>query len=273
MLPSSPTAQSIPPAAGDQAASERLPLCGPLLHLMRAGWMLIILLTFGLFIFSIPLALAHLANMPLPDRAWFDAYDLPVGLYIYFFLALDILTLLGFSIPAMLIFFSKSTDWMAALVSVALITFGATVTNSLGAIDLGHPGLGKLALLVRGMGIASTLFVLYLFPDGRFIPRWTRPLAVMWIFWLVAWAFIPTPHRPGQASPLLRFLAYQLSSDPQIYGRCTTVCVPAACSWCCSSGLAAALSPKITASATTPPAQRQQTKWIVLGLTAAFAGA
>ncbi|HNT23604.1 MAG TPA: hypothetical protein PKM21_04520, partial [Anaerolineales bacterium] len=182
---------------------------------MRTGWALVILLTFGIFILSIPSTLGRLADMPQPDRAWFSAYNLPVQIYIYFTLFLDIITLLGFAIPGFLIFFSKTDDWMAALVSVALITFGITVTNSLGALEFTRPALGKLVLLLRGIGVASTLFVLYLFPDGHFVPKLTRILAVIWLFWLAAYAAIPaTTLNLEEAHPLLRFLAYQLFSDP-----------------------------------------------------------
>ena len=242
---------------------------------MRTGWMLIVLLTFSLFIVSIPLTLGRLAGMPLADRAWFEAYNLPVDIYIYFVLALDILTLLGFSIPAGLIFISKPRDWMAALVSVALITFGLTVTNSLGSLESAAPWLAKLALLVRGLGIASSLFVLYLFPDGHFIPRWTRILAGIMLLWLVAWAFIPSrPVDLATANPLIRFIAYQFTHDPTVvYGRVheymrTGSLAVVLLVWF-GSGIVAQ-NHRIRHYST--PAQRQQTKWIVLGLTAAFIG-
>jgi len=242
---------------------------------MRTGWALVILLTFGIFILSIPSTLGRLADMPQPDRAWFSAYNLPVQIYIYFTLFLDIITLLGFAIPGFLIFFSKTDDWMAALVSVALITFGITVTNSLGALEFTRPALGKLVLLLRGIGVASTLFVLYLFPDGHFVPKLTRILAVIWLFWLAAYAAIPaTTLNLEEAHPLLRFLAYQLFSDPgmiqvmQKNMRAGSLAVVLLV-WFGSGILAQNHRIRHYAN----PAQKQQTKWIVLGITAAFIGA
>ena len=72
---------------------------------------------------------------------------------------------------AVVILRRASRDWMALLVALFLIVFGATFT-AVGS----DPAVAALSAL------ASALLILFLglFPDGRFTPRWTRIAAAVW---------------------------------------------------------------------------------------------
>jgi hypothetical protein len=49
---------------------------------------------------------------------------------------------------------------------------------------------------LQALGLAALLLLFYLFPDGRFVPRWTKPLAIVWCAWLLVWLLNPLPGSP-----------------------------------------------------------------------------
>jgi hypothetical protein len=96
------------------------------------------------------------------------------------------------------------------------------------------------------VGYMAWMLFFYLFPSGRFVPRWTRWLALCWVLFVGLWIF--TPFGPP-SWPLLLFNVTVLvlwGSFPvaQLYRY-------------------ARVSDAI---------QRQQTKWVVFGIAVAVAG-
>ena len=90
--------------------------------------------------------------------------------------------LVWFAVGA-LIFFRRSDDRMALLVSVFLVTFGmvSVVTTAAYALVFSQPAwLFPFQSVEIAGDVCGVLFFL-LFPGGRFVPRWTRWLAVAFI--------------------------------------------------------------------------------------------
>lgn len=255
--------------------AERAPLRGPALGLMRAGWLLITLLAMGMFVFSLPVNLGQLASLPLTERVAIQSWNLDIQFYIWFMVILDLITLVGFTIPALMIFLSKSNDWMAVLVSLSLITFGVSITTTVGSLGEMRPTWQLPVAILRTIGVSSTLLVFYLFPDGRFVPGWTRYLAGVWILWLAAWTLVPPqPTALETSHPAMRFLVYQFLPNPASYQNIyhflrVSSLLLVLFIWFGSGVLAQNQRYKRFST----QAQKQQTKWIVLGITAAFLGA
>jgi hypothetical protein len=85
---------------------------------------------------------------------------------------------------AALIFWRRSDDRMALFASLALLTFGtATFTFTMAALTEQYPAWEVPVAFFHFLGAASFGLFLYLFPDGRFVPRWTRWVALVWIAW------------------------------------------------------------------------------------------
>ncbi len=82
---------------------------------------------------------------------------------------------LTFLAVGVVIFWRRSDDWMALLLSITLVLLGMVVFTSSGnALARTSP---LLSIVVTGLGfiaVTALVVVLYLFPDGRFIPLWTR---------------------------------------------------------------------------------------------------
>jgi signal transduction histidine kinase len=96
---------------------------------------------------------------------------------------------------AALIFWRKSDDRMGLLVSLALLTFGtATFVFTLEALAVRHPAWKVPVDLLHFLGLASFVLFLYLFPDGRFVTRWVRWVALVWVAWQLPRYFFPDWH-------------------------------------------------------------------------------
>src|SRR5438045_1730335 len=86
--------------------------------------------------------------------------------------------------------------WLA----LALVPCGASYNGVL--YDLGQRGaaLGAVARLLDGLNVAF-IILLYLFPDGRFVPRWTRWPAALALGLALAGAAFPRSPVDMGASP------------------------------------------------------------------------
>jgi hypothetical protein len=88
------------------------------------------------------------------------------------------------------IFWRGSGSWMAKFSALTLLVFAAAFFNTRsvfsGIMDT-LTIVRWLPGLVQALSLGSLLILYYLLPDGRFEPRWTRPLAVVWCAWLLSW--------------------------------------------------------------------------------------
>ena len=159
---------------------------------------------------------------------------LSVATYAAFTLALTIaLAFLCFVVSAV-IFWRRSDDWMALLAALAVV---ATFTLNGNAVFGSHSAWGVLTNVLAVLGSGVYVLVLALFPDGRFVPRWTRWLLLCWalpgmvvLFFPDAFFGWPVYNLVWRAELLLLFIA-------QVYRSRTA----------------------------SSPLQRQQTKWLLYG--------
>ena len=85
---------------------------------------------------------------------------------------------------AAVILWRKRTDWMAMLVALVLVIIPFQLTNGLEPYVLeAHPAW-TVPFALRDLFGGFTLLVLlfYLFPNGRFVPRWTFVIVLVWLF-------------------------------------------------------------------------------------------
>ena len=104
---------------------------------------------------------------------------------------LDIAFVAAYTAIAFILVWRKRGDWMALLVSGALIVYGVSASFSTQTL-LTQPAGSDLG--TRLVNLLSTLCVpilAYLFPDGRFVPRWTQPLTVLWLILAVTTLIVP----------------------------------------------------------------------------------
>jgi hypothetical protein len=133
----------------------------------------------------------------------------------------------------------RPNEGMAVLAAVVLVGLGGTSGLDWDAVRPGwHPAY--VVLLVTGLG--ALVFLFYRFPDGRFVPRWTRWAFAPWLAWFGL----------GVAATLLR---RDLSAVYWLVMTLLTLGLFAL------GGLAQIYRYRRVST----PVQRQQTKWVVLG--------
>jgi hypothetical protein len=156
---------------------------------------------------------------------------------------IDSVMLLVYTLVAAVIVWRKYGEWMALVIALWLVSWGATLSPTTDILIAQSPWALPF-LLTKSLGQGTFFLCLYLFPDGRFVPGWTR---WMMFFWAVA-CLVTLPQRP-----LLL---------PSTVGFGLWVAL-------LGSGVGAQIYRFRRVS---DQSQRQQTKWVVFGLTAMSIG-
>ena len=230
------------------------------LLLARVVWVAVALLTVGVFILSIPSEFARLRS-PCTDTvscSWLirltaeNARELrSLGLSVDFFAAYFISLEAAFTVVPIavgaIIFWRRPDDRMAFLVSLVLLMYWAGITFPYHLLDL--PRLWEVSSAVVALiGVGTILLFMYVFPDGHFVPRWARWLALVSIVVFAPSILFPYSSLSLWWHPLLNALV-----STGVFG-------------------AIALVQVYRYRLVSNYVQRQQTKWVVLGIVAAAVG-
>ncbi len=236
-------------------------LRGRWLILARVAWVALALLIMGLYVAGLPANFEHrhtLCAQALcedgrltPEHAQaLQGLGLSVDFYAAYTIALDAVFAAVYFAVATVIFTRKSADWLGLFVALTLVTFGlATFPVSLEPLAAAHPIWWLPVQFVIWIGSVSILVFFYLFPNGQFVPRWTRWLAILWSVKEVPHYFFPdSPLSSNTWPPLLSGLVF---------------------TGFVGSGLFAQLYRYRWVS---DLVQRQQTKWVVFGVAVGLGG-
>jgi len=217
--------------------------------------MALVLFTVSSFILSLPAYFAQLQTICSGDLCVYSYgrltpgnaralqhLGLSISRYAASVLALAIASVLVFFGVAGLIFWRRSDDWMALLVSLFLVNFGVNFSaQGLLAANM-QTGWNVPLTMVTALGWISLNLLCYLFPDGQFVPRWTRMLAVFMVG-----------------------INLYLDTSPQAFFRLPSWVAGALFAGLAVTGVVAQSYRYLRVSG---PVQRQQTKWVVFGLAA-----
>ena len=238
-------------------SAEGTRLHGRRLVLARVVWVAVVVFTLSIFIASLPAYFAQLQTVCVGDTCIY-AYGqltpgtaqalqnlgLSTGGYAVSILALAIASALVFFGVACVLFWRRSDDWMAMFVSLFFVIIGVNFSvqaQATLATNVQMAWYWSHTVLI-GLGWVSLSLLLYLFPDGRFVPRWTRLLAV---FVVASNLFLDVSPVPISTLP-----PWMLGAIFLVNG---------------GSGVVAQIYRYVRVSG---PVQRQQTKWVVFGLAA-----
>lgn len=231
-------------------------LHGALLTAARAVWIILVVLIIGLW----GVGTAVLFQQPMPDciQSYCDPIDfnagdlaiarqmgLPVGLLSLGSGLIALGSALANFVIAAIIFWRKSDDWMGLLVSFTLVFLGGVLfTSSNDALLRVFPQANLLMDALSMVGMTALFLLFYIFPDGRFVPRWMRWPALILILATVLPSSTPSPESGGYAIFGYVFVVLFLSAGGAQIFRYIRV---------------------------STPAQRQQTKWVIFGLIGSLA--
>jgi hypothetical protein len=229
-------------------------LRGRWLTIARVAWTTATLLAVTLFTVSLPAFYDNFRTLYGDEehrvlRANLDELGLSIDTYAWYLFALGVVVAVAFFALAVVIFYRKSNDLMALFTAMMLILTGATIWGTADILATIHPTLGFLGNVLFVLSLASLFLFLYLFPDGRFVPRWTFWLAIVLGVVMVPIALFPVPPFDMRKWSPLAFALFLLF-------------------WVLPGVIAQIYRYRRVSS----PMQRQQTKWVVFGLSAALTG-
>ncbi|MBI3243249.1 MAG: hypothetical protein HYZ49_13245 [Chloroflexi bacterium] len=231
------------------ASESNTTLRPPWVHLARAAWILISLATLTLFLVgTVKTIRAPLPSCIAPDAACTQVFisredaqiaeqmGLPIPLFAVT-LALAIVARLSLVVVGIIIFWRRSDDWVAMMLSGSLMTT---------LIEGGFGNMGVLNVAIALLfAIGAALFnpLPFVFPNGRPEPRWTRwiviPLTAGFTLTSLAAYFSPQWAGPNAALTII-WVTLSLYAMVYRYFRVSNA------------------------------VERQQTKWVLLGLSATF---
>lgn len=219
-------------------------------RLARPAWLLIFGMALLLFFFSLPLYYEQLTTLctrvngcaetqiRAATAASLAEFGITLRHYAIYNIVLALVLNVLSSLLAYLIFWRRAPNWFSFVISLML-----ALLYTFPAIDTLPATYPALALPVHFIGFftgSSVPLLFYAFPNGRFVPRFTRWLALLWIILMFSDNFFQgTPwhiSRLGWIEPFLG-LFFLTFAGAQLY-RYRTV----------ASGV-----------------ERQQTKWVVYG--------
>lgn len=214
----------------------------------RVAWLACFVVALVVFLVSIPTSVSQFGKItPVEHNSWYYpdvSLEYEFALDLVSFIASTLVTI-ACLILAALIVWRKPQQGMAIFVSLFLLVFGITLTRTLDSFGV----LGPTWLpLIRDLQIFLLLpclaLLLLIFPNGKFVPAWTRWLAVALVPWTlvtVAFQIMPGVGADSQTVGLvlLWYLFAFVGLPLQIYRHARV----------------------------SSPEERQQTKWALFGLT------
>ena len=237
-------------------------LSGSRLIMARAVWLVLVISSLGLFVASLPVYYAQIqrsctdpvtcniaGTLTAKGLQELSALGLSVSGYaalltIFFTIIVAIWSGIGF-----LIFWRRSDEWFALLTAFFLVMFNTTYPGfPTSALAVTYPALTVPIMFLSGLGLASIVLFVVLFPNGRLVPRWMGPFLLFGIIGSVSTVLPPTSRFNSNNLPwwlgLLTPVVYVAIIFSQIY-RYRRV------------------STRV---------ERQQTRWVVFGIIVALTG-
>jgi hypothetical protein len=233
---------------------------GRWLLLARVVWVTVALLTVSVFVLSIPSEFARLRSSctDTVSCSWLirltaenvrelSNLGVSVDFFAAYFISLEAaFTVVPIAVGA-IIFWRRPDDRMAFLVSLVLLMYWAGITFPYHLLDL--PRAWEVSSAVVALvGVGAILLFMYVFPDGHFVPRRARWLALVSLM-----AFAPSILFPYSSLSLWWHPLLNALVSVGVFG-------------------AIALVQIYRYRLVSDFAQRQQTKWVVLGIVAAAVG-
>src|SRR5436309_12595318 len=178
-------------ASGGVVSNEaRTRLSGSSLILARVAWVVVVTLLVTLFLAMLPPYYTLLQTVctgapcglaqPTPDSALaIQRLGLSIGTYATIPLALTMASAFLCLAVGAVIFWRKSDEWMALLVALGVVAIGTVNVTSV--LQESSSPWQVLAIVLNILGNGVFFLVFSLFPNGRFVPRWTRWLFPCWV--------------------------------------------------------------------------------------------
>ncbi len=157
----------------------------------RVGWFVLVVLALAVFVASLPVYIVQLQSVCngtacATGQLTFQIVEtlrklgLSIGSYVAISITFTFVKAFVWFMVGGVVFWRRSNDWMALMVALMLVLLGTSTT--LTTVAGSHSAWQLPAQFFDYLSYIMLIFVILLFPNGRFVPRWT---------WLLMIVFIP----------------------------------------------------------------------------------
>jgi len=210
-------------------------LSGWRLRAARVAFLAVFLLAVATFIRAVP----HWIDVMLAKAPPSGARELPPSTLVGIDIVAALAVPLASAAVAAVILRYRSRDWFGLFASIEAVLFGCAIAGPWSSVPLSDPWSVPTRVAIK-LALIAILMVLYTFPNGRFVPSWTRSVLVVFAGWTVASTAFTS------VDPVVARGIWQLALIAFIF-----------------SGLVAQAFRLRRVSS---PTERRQTKWIFYGL-------
>jgi serine/threonine-protein kinase len=205
-----------------------------------------------------PTAYTYFTGQAHESAQFLAAIGVTPAFYATFNVVFGMIVIVEFAIVGVLIFLRRSNDWMGLFVSIFLITFGLANSSILALgqnyvfISTLEPWYIWLIGSLAGFGWMCFMLFMFIFPDGRLVPRALLPVLIGLEATAFGWNFTAidphTPLSPVNWPPLAQIIFLVVASSSTVFAQIYRY------------------------RRVSSPAARQQTKWVVYGVALTFLG-
>ena len=249
------TSRSADPKSSEGSARPSA-LRGRWLIATRAAWVTLAVVAVVISLLGLPALYAEFRALAVysPDlrssvQANLTELGVSVGFYAAYLLALPLALATACFVMAAVIFWRRSDEPMPLFVAMLLVLLGATFSGSARALGNVDPMWERVDGILNALSLAFIILFFFLFPNGRFVPRWTRWLVILIIACTAPSALFPASPLTPENWPDLPYTVFLAS-------------------WLLVGVFAQVHRYRRVSSRI----ERQQTKWVVFGFSVALAG-
>jgi signal transduction histidine kinase len=212
--------------------NSEVPLRQRWLEFVHSAWFVLAMLAGIILIGAVPIYYRHVAQPIRSDLYGLGQFNVPFQVLIG---VSDLASSLMSFALAILLFWRKPNDRMALFVSFFFLITSVTSNNTLDYFLMTYVGTASTREIYRHLQTPLWILLFCIFPDGRFVPRWTRWLFLFSI--LASFSFLASPEW-RVILDAVAFPQFILATYAQVhrYRRVSSA------------------------------AERQQTKWVVFGV-------
>jgi signal transduction histidine kinase len=203
----------------------------------KTAWVILAFLSAGIFLSSLP-GYLQMYRQGIHNQPGGDVYHLFAALFSI------AACLVSFSLAAVL-YRARWDDRLAPFISFYLLAYGVIMAGPLESWSLYWLGNSQFAINVQAMIMTTpTIALMALFPNGRFVPAWTRWLVIFSLTWIVIAIVFPISELYAAPATTVWLFAFFILSifAPGLYAQVYRY--------------------RLVSS----PEERQQTKWVVFAL-------
>jgi len=211
-------------------------------------WMLVTLLALAFFIYEVNLSYTELLDAPLNLQRNLADHGISLRVYADYLTGLRSIYMLVHLVIAGIVIFKRPNERIAVFTAFFLVLLGTTFWP-LAERVADQSDFWRLPRAIANLLMSSSLLIFFLiFPDGRFTPRWTKPVAVVMLGILVIENFFPESKLNPQNNWTVGTALSLITLVIMVY------------------------VPVHRYRSMSNPVLRQQTKWVVYGISAAIIG-